>query len=218
MSKTTQGSDSDKALVAAQDDAQLAQTLFSDDYEDDLDSDEYHEARPFRMFLDIDTDNDKVFEAESVLSPHGSATMAIAKVQQRVMDVPEDLTAIAMLLKQQSKSKGTGEEILNMQATTLNLTFNHLLGRAMEQEDFDVSEKLIRLAYKAQALSRANFTAISDIRHPRITNHIAQMNNAAGHQQVNNSASTRTGETAESKIDKKNTPNKLSDGVGDDLS
>ena len=141
--------------MAEQDDNLLAQPIHSIDYEDEPDSDEFDESQNFRMYLDSDTENDKVFEAESVLSSQGSASMAIAKVQQQVMDVPEDLTEIAMLLRKQSKSKGTGEEVLNMQATTLNLTFIYLLGKAMEQEDFDVSEKLMRLAFKAQSQSGA---------------------------------------------------------------
>jgi hypothetical protein len=159
---------------------------------------------------------DTVFDAVSVLSSNASATIAIAKIQGRITSVPDDLTTMAELLKRRSRSKGTGEEMLKRQAITLDFLFNQLLQRAMGQSDFYVSEQQLRLAFKAQAQSRAALTAISDIRHPRVTNNIGQVNNATGHQQVNNDS--RACDSIEEKVDSKKAPNKLTeDSVSDVL-
>lgn len=156
-------------------------------------------------------------DALFTLSSTGAAAVAIAATQRWVTGAPDDLTELAAELKRQSESEGNGVEILQVQAKTLDLMFYQLVGRAMQQDDVNVADVLLKLAFKAQAQSRATLAAISDIRHPRITNNIGQVNNANGPQQVNNSHSTRTEKKIDSQSECEHTPNELSEGLPDDL-
>lgn len=192
-----------------------------DEYEEECFDDEPEEqAKQFHMQLSFPTDeldNDELFDAQVVLSSHGAAATTIASIQESRIAMGDDLTHVAMLLKSQSESKDTGEKMLKTQSITLDLAFNQLLDRAVRHSDLKVSEQLMKLAFKAQAQCRANLTAISDIRHPKITNHIGQVNHASGPQQVNNEADTRGGKCETGKINQIKTPNELTEGLTDDV-
>jgi hypothetical protein len=173
----------------------------------------------FVMNLEQESDaSEEELGAELLLSSHGAATLAIAKTQRLVAHVPDDLSSLAVLVKKRSQTKGTGEEILQTQAMTLDFVFNQLIGRAMDETDFYAFEQMMRLAFKAQAQTRATMSAISGIRHPRVTNNIGQVNNASGHQQVNNYERAHEVNSTDEKVDPKNTPNKLSEESAGDIS
>ena len=156
-------------------------------------------------------------DAMFALSTHVAATMSIAEVQGQTIPMPDDLRALTKELVRQSRTKGTGEEMLQTQAIVLDLVFNQLLAQAINQPDPLVLDSMLKLALKAQSQCRSTLAAISDIRHPRITNNIAQLNNANGHQQVNNGTSARAGESSKSKVGKKNTPNELPEELSNDI-
>lgn len=107
-------------------------------------SDEDTDREPqFSMRIDVPDDvSDSEFETISVISSTAAATMAIARTQRRIVPVPDDLTTMAALLNSRSKTNGTGEEMLQTQAITLDLVFNQLLSRAMDQTDLVVSDQL----------------------------------------------------------------------------
>jgi hypothetical protein len=85
------------------------------------------------------------------------------------------------------------EALLVAQAHTLNALFNHLTRLAYRNWDnFDATERLLRLALKAQTQSRATVETLGNIKNP--PTFIAQQANIAhGPQQVNNGEPTRTG-------------------------
>jgi hypothetical protein len=183
-------------------------------------TDNYDEGQGAQVGTEIECPPDAdeaTRDAMFALSTHVAATMSIAEVQGQTISMPNDLRALTKELVRQSRTKGTGEEMLQTQAIVLDLVFNQLLAQAINQSDLQVLDSMLRLAFKAQTQCRSTLEAISDIRHPRITNNIAQLNNATGHQQVNNGTSARTRKTSRSKVDIKNPPNKLSEDLVSDI-
>ena len=87
------------------------------------------------------------------------------------------------------------EALLTAQAHTLDSLFNQLTRLAYHNwGNFNATERLLRLAFKAQSQSRATVEALGNLRNPPMV--IArQANIAHGHQQVNNGDPTRTRET-----------------------
>ena len=81
------------------------------------------------------------------------------------------------------------EQILLMQAQTLDVIFNTLAQRAGANVGThrDASETYLRMALKAQAQCRTTLETLSEIKDPRPTQFIRQQN-VANQQQVNNGA------------------------------
>lgn len=84
------------------------------------------------------------------------------------------------------------EAILMLQALSLDAIFGNLARRAADSISTDIgrSDRLLRLALKAQAQSRASLETLITAKNPPVV--IArQANISAGHQQVNNGGMTR---------------------------
>ncbi|CUA99908.1 hypothetical protein [Thiomonas bhubaneswarensis] len=82
---------------------------------------------------------------------------------------------------------GALERMLSAQAQTLNVMFTELARRAALNmgEHLDATETYLRLAFKAQAQSRATVEALAEIKNPRAVAFVKQAN-IAQQQQVNN--------------------------------
>lgn len=80
------------------------------------------------------------------------------------------------------------EKILVAQAITLNAVFVELARRAANNMGGhpEIMERYFRLAFKAQAQGRSTMEALAEIKNPRQVTFAKQVNNANGHQQVNN--------------------------------
>ncbi len=79
---------------------------------------------------------------------------------------------------------GDAEGLLMAQGISLNAVFTHLLAIARDTKAVDQFDRLLRLAFKAQAQSRATFETLSVIKNPPVFTR--QANIAHGPQQVNN--------------------------------
>ncbi len=84
------------------------------------------------------------------------------------------------------------EAMLFTQAHTLNEVFNGLAKRAFNQENIKRLESFMRLALKAQTQCRATLETLANIKNPPIV-YTRQANITSGPQQVNNEASSHTG-------------------------
>ena len=103
-----------------------------------------------------------------------------------------DLTNIANRLEGQIeklKKGGLDQEVsmLAAQAYTLDALFHHLLNRSAKNmnNEFNIVERLMKLALKAQSQSRTTLDSIASMKKPP-AELIKQTNIAHGHQQVNN--------------------------------
>lgn len=119
----------------------------------------------------------------------GGAMVAIAICQQG----PDlDLTQAALYLKDAGAVAAAGDlsklqEMVAIQARTLDLVFGQFLRTATSQTNFDIKEKYIRLALKAQSQCRASVESLAVMQQgPAIF--ARQANFAQGPQQVNNAA------------------------------
>ncbi len=84
------------------------------------------------------------------------------------------------------------ERMLSNQLLVLDAMSNNLAQRAHRQENFKGIETMTRLALKAQAQARATAETLGVLKNPMPF--IAKQTNIAhGHQQINNTQSTRTG-------------------------
>lgn len=108
-----------------------------------------------------------------------------------------DLTAMHGRLTETAKDAEAGnlwrlERMLSAQAQTLNIMFTELARRAALNmgEHMPATEMYLRMAFKAQAQSRATVEALAEMKNPRAVAFVRQANIAAGPQQVNNGAAT----------------------------
>jgi hypothetical protein len=93
-----------------------------------------------------------------------------------------------------------GEEMLTAQAATLDALFHHLTRVAIGNRDIEYGDRILKLAFRAQAQCRSTWEAISAVQNPPqasfVRQEIGQQNIANGPQQVNNgtpSGATRGG-------------------------
>lgn len=138
----------------------------------------------------------------TALKPNVQAAMAIQEWSDSLGLL--DLSELVAELDAQSKLVNGGsleraEAMFLSQAHTLDAIFNDLARRARFSltKNLDVSERLLRLAMRAQSQSRATLEGLAEIKNPRQVAFVKQANIAAGHQQVNNGQIAR-GETVES--------------------
>lgn len=103
------------------------------------------------------------------------------------------------VLKKQVGEVRTGdldgvEAMLFGQAKTLDTMFHNVTRWAFHnKERLDGFERLIRVALKAQAQSRATLETLGRIKNPQPIAYVHQANIAQGHQQVNNSVVAHSG-------------------------
>ncbi len=115
-----------------------------------------------------------------------------------------DLTAMHARMMGTAKDAAAGdlatlERVLSGQAQTLNIMFAELARRAALNmgEHLQAAEMYLRMAFKAQAQSRATVEALAEIKNPRAVAFVKQAN-IAQQQQVNNGAAvshTHAGES-----------------------
>jgi hypothetical protein len=105
-----------------------------------------------------------------------------------------DLTAMHARLMETAKDAEAGnmgrlERMLSAQAQTLNIMFTELARRAALNmgERMPAAEMYLRMAFKAQAQSRATVEALAEMKNPRAVAFVKQAN-IAQQQQVNNGA------------------------------
>ena len=110
---------------------------------------------------------------------------------------------------------GSIEQMLYCQAIALQAIFSKIAQNAAIQPTFRQQEASLRLAFKAQAQCRSTLEALAEIRHPRAVVFAKQINNAQGHQQVNNAATQATTDPAPAhgKSEKAIQPNELLEGA-----
>ena len=118
-----------------------------------------------------------------------------------------DLTAMHARMMGTAKDAAAGdlatlERVLSGQAQTLNIMFAELARRAALNmgEHLQAAEMYLRMAFKAQAQSRATVEALAEIKNPRAVAFVKQAN-IAQQQQVNNGAPAshaRAGESPKS--------------------
>ena len=101
-----------------------------------------------------------------------------------------DLQAMIACLEMQARQVKDGnfdsiEQMLLVQAYTMDVIANNLFRRAKVQEYLKHSETYMKLGLRAQSQSRANLEALIGMKKPR-ADLMRQTNIAHGHQQVNN--------------------------------
>jgi hypothetical protein len=121
-------------------------------------------------------------------SPAVGATIVALNVTHS--DAKLDLTTAAQYFKEAGTQASGGDlsrlqEMLAIQARTLDLLFNNFLSRGALQTNFEVKEAYLRLALKAQSQCRTTVESLAVIQQgPAIFAKNANINN--GQQQVNN--------------------------------
>jgi hypothetical protein len=120
----------------------------------------------------------------------------------------QELAALVDELEAQAKAVNDGslkrtEEMLIVQAHTLDAVFNKLAQLAISAEYIPNVDRYLRLALKAQSQCRATLETLAMVKNPTPTTFVKQANIANGHQQINNGAVLETravSENQESKI------------------
>ena len=127
--------------------------------------------------------------ARVALTPEYHAAHSIFQLNQITAFRGADITMLANRLDLQTQQLkdgdlGQAESMLASQAYTLDALYHHLLRRAALNigNEFDVVDRLMKLALKAQSQCVATLAKLADIKRPVIK----QTNIAHGHQQVNN--------------------------------
>ena len=121
-----------------------------------------------------------------------SPTLQSAATINEYANSPEDLDlqAIMTCLEKQVDQVKNGnidsiEQMLLVQACTMDVIANSLFRRAKVQEYISNAETYMKLGLKSQSQSRANLEALIGMKKPR-SELVKQTNIAHGHQQVNN--------------------------------
>jgi len=97
----------------------------------------------------------------------------------------------------------SAERMLIVHAHTLDVIFNNLAYRAAVQDNLEVFESLIRLAFKAQSQCRSTLETLANIKNPPHVAFVKQAN--IGHnQQVNNTGSPAAVATRKRKKNRQN--------------
>jgi len=121
-----------------------------------------------------------------------------------------DLRGLFDELVDQAKEVSDGnlkraEEMLTVQAHTLDAIFNNLAQRAINAEYVDSLDRYLRLALKAQSQCRATLETLAAIKNPAPVAFVKQANFANGPQQVNNGVGANASRAGISE----NQPNKV---------
>lgn len=127
--------------------------------------------------------------AEMVGLPRITGSVAIKAAAAKKFGEVEDLH-LGLLLEKQVRQLKAGdmapvEEMLYLQARSLDVLYTHLLHRGMGCEQIPGLQANLALALKAQAQCRSTLQALADIKNPRAVAFVRQAN-IAQQQQVNN--------------------------------
>ena len=137
-------------------------------------------------------ESDHAAVARTVLHPATNAART-AQVFSPVMAPMElDLPSLVDELADQCSAVSGGdmarpEALLYSQAQSLDAIFHSLVGKASSNLTYnpEKAERLMRLAFKAQALSRTNVEALANMKNPRPVAYVTQAN-IGQNVQVNN--------------------------------
>ena len=126
--------------------------------------------------------------ARTMISPALQSAATINEYVNSPVDL--DLQAIIACLDKQVGQVKNGnfdsiEQMMLVQAYTLDVIANNLFRRSKNQEYLTQLEAYMKLGLRAQSQSRANLEALIGMKKPR-AELIKQTNIAHGHQQVNN--------------------------------
>lgn len=139
----------------------------------------------------VEGEDESLTMARLLLSPEALASLTLvayssspehARAEHVLAALTEQLKAL------QSGSLDRSESALLVQAHTLDAIFNQLalLSKNNLGKNFDVAERLLRLALKAQSQSRATLETLLQAKNPSGVAFVRQANIANGPQQVNN--------------------------------
>lgn len=137
-----------------------------------------------------DTADESAVVARNILKPSLLGASTVKRYDQWVsQDI--NLGALVDELSAQCQAASDGdltraEAMLVSQAHSLDAMFNYLAGRAsLQGVGLDISERLLRLAFKAQAQCRATVETLAAVKNPPVVL-ARQANITTGPQQVNN--------------------------------
>ena len=130
--------------------------------------------------------------AEMVARSRYAGSVAIKAAAAKKFGDIDDLH-LGLLLEQQIRKLKTGdmapvEEMLYLQAKSLEVLYTQLLHRSMACDHLPALQANLALALKAQTQCRSTLQALADIKNPRAVAFVRQAN-IAQQQQVNNGAS-----------------------------
>ncbi|WP_394791522.1 hypothetical protein [Rhodoferax sp.] len=131
----------------------------------------------------------------ATLSPSVGAALVVAQVTHQESAL--DLLEVANYFKAAAVTAADGDlkplqEMLAVQARSMDLLFNDFLRHSSLQASHDVRERYIKLAFKAQSQCRATVETLAVIQQgPAVFARNANINN--GQQQVNNGVPTAAG-------------------------
>lgn len=133
-------------------------------------------------------ESDEQAVARTMISPPLQSAATINEYVNSPVDL--DLQAIITCLDKQVDQVKNGnidsiEQMLLVQACTLDVIANSLFRRSKNQEYLTQLEAYMKLGLRSQSQSRANLEALISMKKPR-AELIKQTNIAHGHQQVNN--------------------------------
>lgn len=149
-----------------------------------------------------------VSRARTILRPGIGGAVTIMEYSKNHRDL--DLRGLFDELVDQAKEVSDGnleraEEMLTVQAHTLDAIFNNLAQRAINAEYVDGLDRYLRLALKAQSQCRATLETLAAIKNPAPVAFVKQANFANGPQQVNNGVGANASRAGISE----NQPNKV---------
>ena len=132
--------------------------------------------------------------ARTLLRPSVTGAVTIHRAMRRLAEGEPDFTLTGLIdeLSAQCAEASKGnlarpEAMLMTQSHTLDALFHDLTQLAYNNlNQFDVAERLFRLAFRAQGQSRANIEALGALKNPPMV-FAKQANVTSGPQQVNNS-------------------------------
>jgi len=141
----------------------------------------------FQIYRQPD-ETDEQSLARTMISPTLQSAATINEYANSAEDL--DLQAIITCLDKQVDQVKNGnidsiEQMLLVQACTLDIIANSLFRRSKNQEYLTQLEAYMKLGLRSQSQSRANLEALISMKKPR-AELIKQTNIAHGHQQVNN--------------------------------
>ena len=170
---------------------ELLQAL-ADDLDDEAEmEDEPEQAKGVTFRLTMNK-GETVHEADAraALTPEYHAAFSICQLNKVLVFKEANVTELAARLEHQTQQLkdgdlGQAESMLASQAYTLDALFHSLLRRSALNggNEFEVIEKLMKLALKAQSQCRTTLDSLASIKNPTV---LMRQTNIAQNQQINN--------------------------------
>ena len=129
--------------------------------------------------------------ARTALRPTVQAAFTLQEYDKGLGNL--DLLGLVTALSDQTKAANDGnlnraDDMLMVQAHTLDAIFNNLARRAINAEYLDHLDRYLKLALRAQSQCRATWETLAMIKNPPPVAFVRQANIAHGPQQVNNNS------------------------------